>query len=307
MYTPSMQQTTASVVIATRGRPGLLRRCLSALHEQDVAPTDVIVVDNSEGDEATRTVALEGGARYLTEPLGGISRARNSGACAARTDVVAYLDDDSVPDRGWLSALLAEFRDPRVAAVSGRILAFAQQDEERVLFGGPDRLAIDDTTPDWFERASFGGIGQGANLAIRRCLPGWAGFDARLGGGTRMGGAEEHHALFGLVDRGYRVVYSPAARVHHPYPDTAAEIRTLRLRQLESAGAHLAFLVAEERRYRWRAARYGLQALAGRPRAWRTQPPGRPLGRWDTARAGVRGIGVYVRMRLDTGAERDRS
>ena len=303
-------------MIATRNRPDLLDRCLGALDEQSVRPSAVIVVDNSAGDEATRVVARARNASYLVEPRRGVSYARNLGAREATSDVVAFVDDDAVPAGGWLASLLLEFRDARVAAVTGRIRELAEcgcvsdsrrvHASEPVVFGGPTRIAFDRTTVDWFERANFGGIGQGANLAIRRSVfASWAGFDKRLGAGTAIGGAEEHHAFFCLIDRGHRVVYAPAATVYHPSPATDAEARTLRLRQLRTASAHLALLLAEERRYRRPTAGYALRAIAGRPPMWRTETSEPQLSRLDVARARVGGIGAYVWVRLASGTDRE--
>jgi cellulose synthase/poly-beta-1,6-N-acetylglucosamine synthase-like glycosyltransferase len=300
---------TASVVIATRDRPALLERCLAALAEQLVTPAAVIVVDNSRGDKATREVADGRGARYLIEPRQGVSRARNFGARATRTDIVCYLDDDAVPESGWLTALLLEFRDPRVAAVTGRIVglmsldgtphALRDEGRERVIFGGAERLTFDLSTRDWFERANFGGIGQGANLAIRRSVfASWPGFDERLGAGAPIIGAEEHHAFFSLIDRGYRVVYTPSASVLHPYPETLAERHKLRLGRVSTTTAYLALLLAEESRYRRHTARYALQALAGRRRRWRPEPHDPQLSAWNTATAGITGLGLYLRTRF---------
>ena len=295
---------SATVVIATRYRPRLLDGCLSAVEHQSSSPSSVIVVDSSPGDEATRGVAASHGASYLVEPRPGVARARNVGAAAARGEVVAYLDDDAVPEPDWLCALLEEFRDAQVAAVTGRILALgdngaAGASDQAVIFGGPTRLVFDQGTADWFERANFGGVGQGANLAIRRtAFESWSGFDERLGAGTRMVGAEEHRALFQLIDRGYRVVYTPEATVRHPSPGSDAEARRLRLRQLQSTAAHVALLLAEERRFRRRTAKYALDVIAGRPRPWRTGAPTPKLGVRDTTRARATGVATYLRTRL---------
>ena len=209
------------------------------------------------------------------------------------------------------------FHDPRVAAVTGRLVrlsslngnphALPDEGRERVIFGGPERLTFERSTTDWFERANFGGIGQGANLAIRRSLFAfWPGFDERRGGGTRLLGAEEHHALFRFIDRGHQVVYTPAAAVYHPYPAADTELRKLRLREIQSASAHLALLLTEETGYRRRAAKYGLQAVARRPRPWRMVPYAPPLGYWDTARASVIGLARYLRTQLPSAPQNDR-
>src|SRR5215213_8300081 len=110
---------SVSVVISTRNRAALLRRCLEGVTNQVRPPLEIVVVDNTRGDEATRAVALEAGARYIVEPVIGVSRARNRGLDTARGDIVAFLDDDAVPDQTWLHALVDDFGDARVGAVSG--------------------------------------------------------------------------------------------------------------------------------------------------------------------------------------------
>ena len=52
----------------------------------------------------------------------GNSRARNVALAEASTEIVAFVDDDTRPNPGWLSALLSGFgRDDDVAVVGGRI------------------------------------------------------------------------------------------------------------------------------------------------------------------------------------------
>ena len=207
-----------------------------------------------------------------------------------------------MPEPGWLAGLAAEFRDDRVAAVSGRILSMAGANDDRdVLFGGQERVVVDRASPDWFGRTGFGGIGQGSNLAVRRAvLDSWKGFDERLGAGTRVGGMEEHHALFSLVDAGHRVVYTPAAMVLHPPSASDAELARRYVRDLTAAGFFVALLIAEQPRHRRRAARYALEALNGTPRHWRTQmlTAGSAVPRLRRATAPVHGAALYVLTRL---------
>lgn len=102
-----------SVVIPTFRRPQLLLRCLTAVLTQEHEPDafEVIVVDDGR-DEATRELveAVASGAplaaelRYLRPPRGqGPAVARNVGWRAARGELVAFTDDDTVPSRTWLA------------------------------------------------------------------------------------------------------------------------------------------------------------------------------------------------------------
>ena len=304
---PALPST--SVVIATRSRPQLLDRCLRGILAQDTQPLEVLVVDNSSGDDDTRSAALAHGAGYVVEPAEGLAIARNRGAHESTGEVVAYIDDDAVPEPEWLSALLPEFLDPLVGAVAGRILELDSETRPRVIFGGSTRVVFDRSSPDWFERANFGGVGQGSNMAIRRnVLRTWPGFDERLGRGTRFGaiGLEEHYAFFCLIDRGFRVVYTPSVRVRHPLPQRDDELRTLRLSQVAAASFQCALLLAEEPQYRRRAARYALEAVGGTPRPWRegTDVSLPSITRWQVAVARFRGAALYAATRLDSRRKR---
>ncbi|MFH5821539.1 glycosyltransferase family 2 protein [Georgenia sp. AZ-5] len=109
---------TVSVVIPARDDAPALARCLDALAAQRVRPAEVVVVDNGSRD-ATAAVAAARGARVVSEPLPGIPAAAAAGYDAARAEVIARLDADSVPGPDWVGRVAAVMADPRVDAVTG--------------------------------------------------------------------------------------------------------------------------------------------------------------------------------------------
>ena len=72
---------------------------------------DVIVFDNNSEDE-TGAVARERGARTAHEPMQGVGRARNSGACHAEGDVFVFVDADVIVPPKGLNAIYAAVSDP---------------------------------------------------------------------------------------------------------------------------------------------------------------------------------------------------
>jgi O-antigen biosynthesis protein len=256
---------TSTVVICTRHRPDLLQRCLAAVRSLTPPPTDVLVVDNSDGDDATRRVAQGSEARYLTEPVRGLSRARNRGISECHTDLIAFVDDDVVPEPDWLAHLLAPFADLETGATSGNVITPDSQ-----CTGEPEKpRAVNRQNPHWVEIAAFGGLGFGANMAFRKsALPSERFFDERLGRGAPLEIGEESYAFVWLLSRGYRVVYTPVAVVHHP------PVRRIAIdREARNSFAYLLLLLTEFPGQRMNLIRFLFRRLRGKPLDWPRDSP----------------------------------
>lgn len=272
-----MKVPSCAVVICTRDRPAELERCLASIERCSYPSFEVLVVDSAPTQYSAQDIARKFGAHYVKEPRQGLSIARNRGALECKSELVAYLDDDATAAPDWLSHLACDFSNPEVAVVTGRILALDVANttqEVCVALGmldlGPRRIVVDRTTPLWVERANFGGVGIGTNMALRRSIfRTWSGFDSRLGRGTRMHGNDENYAFFQLVSKGYRAVYTPEAVVFHPLPETMDELRTEFLKDFAAQAAYLAMLFFEESGYRVPFLKYAVERLRGARRNWR--------------------------------------
>ena len=289
------------VVVCTRNRASQLERCLESLSRLSYPNFDVLVVDNAPLDDSTKEIAARGNVLYVSEPVPGLARARNTGAHRCNSEFLAYLDDDCVPEPSWLSELINGFSDPNVKAVTGRILldpVEAVSETPHALLDnldlGPEPITLSREDPRWFEKANFGGIGNGGNMAFHRELfDVWPGFDERLGRGSDVPGGEEHYAFFNLVDRGYKVAYNPAAVVRHQVPSSDA-LRTRQLQDSANAIAYMTFLFCGQPRYRRQIARYVGEALVGRRRAWRRDGDNGIVAVQQKLRDGLLGFFMYL-------------
>jgi glycosyltransferase involved in cell wall biosynthesis len=93
-----------SVIIPAYNEESFLPGTLAALHramEGMPYPGEVIVVDNDSTDK-TAEVAREFGATVVHEPFRQIARARNSGARAAKSNFLFFLDADTILPRPLL-------------------------------------------------------------------------------------------------------------------------------------------------------------------------------------------------------------
>jgi len=106
---------SVAVVIPTADRPELLIRAVRSVLEQSRAVDQVIIVDNGL-IEAEVNVSDPRVTVIRTAPRIGPGRSRNIGAFHARTDYVAFLDDDDVWHSKYLeqTILLVESRGAKV-------------------------------------------------------------------------------------------------------------------------------------------------------------------------------------------------
>lgn len=282
-----------SLVVCTRHRPDQLRNCLEAISRLDPGPSDVLVIDNTEGDHETRNAAFEFGARYLVEPLSGLSRARNRAMAECSSDCVAFVDDDALPATDWLARLLEPFGDPNVAAATGDTYdpkAAPGKPVEK-----PARL-LDSKKPLWFEIASFGGLGFGTNMVLRKSsCPDSKIFDERLGRGAPFWIAEENHAFASLIAQGYCVAHVPAAIVIHP--TKPQDIR----REAATSFAYWLFLFFEFPGHKLDLLRFLTRRLQRKKLPWPRDPqePGEVINSgWRTQiMAAFEGLLIYIRNR----------
>jgi O-antigen biosynthesis protein len=232
-----------SVVVCTRDRPDQIKKCLNRLTGQKYPRYEVVVVDNAPTSDALRDVVEDqaGGEaefRYCVEPRPGLSWARNAGVVAAKSDIIAFLDDDDEPDEYWLAGIAEGFaRNDRIGCVSGIVLPArldnaVEQYFEQIGGHSKGRGFVRDTFSKSGPQSPLYPLppfGVGANMAFRReVLDRIGGFDTALGAGTPTAGGEDTLALTLVLLSDYEIAYEPAALMwHHHRQDMASLNRQL--------------------------------------------------------------------------------
>jgi GT2 family glycosyltransferase len=114
-----------SVIVPTCARPQLLAACLARLAPgaQSFAADryEVIVTDDGRDSVAALVQTQFPWARWTRGPQRGPAANRNHGASLARSDWLAFTDDDCLPEPNWLSSYhAAQTARPTVSVWSGR-------------------------------------------------------------------------------------------------------------------------------------------------------------------------------------------
>jgi cellulose synthase/poly-beta-1,6-N-acetylglucosamine synthase-like glycosyltransferase len=244
-----------SVIVASYRRPEQLGACLAGLRGQARPAEEILVVVHADD---TKTAAYVADAalemptvRCVVAAGDGSVAAYNSGLAAARQPLVAYVDDDAVPNPDWLERIVRIFgSDERIGAVGGRDIVFEHGTEQIVrrrfrTVGGPGTVG----RIQWWGRMISNhhvGVGpardvdvlKGVNMSFRREAVAPHGFDERLQGRGAVVHAELSICL-PLRKSGLRLVYDPAVVVmHYPATRPAGDHRTSFDAGIVSAAAH---------------------------------------------------------------------
>lgn len=237
-----------TVVVCTRDRTLQLRSCLQALLALDYPNYDILIIDNAPSNDDTAQLAIDLSARYVRETRPGLDWARNRAISEARSDIIAFTDDDARPDRLWLRAIASAFAEPEVMALTGLVLPVEletiAQNRFEFVYGGMSkgfrRRLVRRRTLTVRDLLWASGFGVGANMAFRRRLFTEVGlFDVALDVGTPSGGGGDVEMFHRLVARGHTLIYEPEALVWHTHRKDSASLRRLVYDNGRSFGSYL--------------------------------------------------------------------
>ncbi|GIW82924.1 MAG: hypothetical protein KatS3mg105_4731 [Gemmatales bacterium] len=227
LHWPLRSMPLVSIIIPTKDKPKLIKRCLEGIRRRtSYQNLEIILVDNASSDpEVLRyyeQLKLEGAAKIVLsgDPFN-YSAACNAGARAAQGEMLLFLNNDTdvlVPD--WIEELVRWAQLPDVGVVGTKLLyPNGRIQSAGMLIGltatmGSAYAGLPDGYSDCFGGAdsyrNYPAV-TGACQMIPRQV-----FDT-------LGGYDESYGLthsdvefcFKAWEKGYRVVYTPYARLVH--------------------------------------------------------------------------------------------
>lgn len=229
-----------TIAICTKDRAERLARLLEALAQVTATSpfpfTEVLVIDNAPSDSATAdAVACFAGMRYAMEPKAGLNFARNAALAGARGELLAFLDDDVVIDREWLTGLAIACRSaPDAGGFTGLVLPYKLDTDARVAFEARGGFGRGFERREW-HAASFahelhpvgaGLMGAGCNMAFKTdLLRAIGGFDDALDTGAPLPGGGDLDIFYRVLRTGRPMVYEPRYAVYHEHRETIKQLR----------------------------------------------------------------------------------
>lgn len=235
-----------SVVVPTHRRLDSLQRLMAGLGEQTL-PRDrwgTVIVDDGSGPDIAESIdELVREAPFSVkvihrESSGGPAVARNSGWRTTDTPLVAFVDDDCVPQPKWLECGVGGFTGPGVGVVQGRTVRPTTGDPYPYT---PFTVVREVSAPSpWFE---------GCNIFFRRdALERAGGFDESFG---RFPCGEDTNLGWSVLGAGWERGWAEDAVVEHELSERTWSWH-LRFHWLEGNSVELAARHPDMRAMFWR-------------------------------------------------------
>jgi GT2 family glycosyltransferase len=263
-----MTDALITIAICTYNRHELLKDMLKSVVSQNIEREKykVLVVDNSSdkkrAEEFYKEANLDSSIQVIWSFPPGVSHARNTAVTYCNTPYIAFLDDDSIPDPDWLSAILDGFKnDGRVVVVGGPVYPIWPTVKPAWLpdeyLGYLSALDLGDKDRILQKHESVYGNNIAFNVrALREC----GGFPEQLGrkGNASLLSGEETHVQDVLRSMGYEVFYKERAKVHHHVHQNRLSRNWLRSRV---AWQRVSEMLQDPPQFVWDWAFSGLQRL----------------------------------------------
>lgn len=206
-----------SIVICTYGRPEATKNLLSELEKQRYKDFEVVVVCQGKEEDLEKIKRLTGlsySIRYYYEPEHNLPHARNVGIKESSGKIILFLDDDTKPHPELVEAHLANYTDPKLGIVGGRILGEIHKEDI------PDSRIGTVRAIDGYKRGGFHKDirrevmhVRGVNMSVRkRIAQDIGGFDERFEGAAEY---EDMDFCLRILKKGYRIIFDPKAVVEH--------------------------------------------------------------------------------------------
>jgi GT2 family glycosyltransferase len=179
-----VQPEGVAVIIATRGRPDIVRDLVERLAKQSRTPDHIFVI----GSKADDIAQLPPHQPHVTARVGrvGLTLQRNDGLALAgeRFSYIVFFDDDFVPSRFWLERLVGLFEArPDIAGLTGAVLADGTTTAGIALGDAHAIVERHDANPargGYVEDEFAYGGNMGCNMAFRYAAMRGLRFDERL-------------------------------------------------------------------------------------------------------------------------------
>ena len=206
-----------SILVVTKNRSVLLKKCLQSLEAQKQKPWEVVVIDNGSADDTKKIVdsyLCTLNLRYYYTKVFGYPKVYNYGLLRCRGKWVIFFDDDCIAVPSWFSAILRVIHKHPGAVIQGRT--------ESIPSGNIYAQIMGDHYKNWL-RANMVGTKRLLTFDNKNlCVPRWVIERYGTFNETLIHGSEDIELGIRYARHGVSIMYEPSIIAYHHEQDTLA-------------------------------------------------------------------------------------
>lgn len=194
-----------------------IAKCIESLLNQTRVPNEILVIDDGSTDNSASIIEKYNVKLIKHETNKGLAEARNTGIKNASGDILIFVDVDAYADPKLIESLLEGYSNEKVAGVGGQGIESNIQN----VYDLWRKLHASQSSGD--KIIKNGGTLWGLSSSFKRnVLIEVGGFDPFY-----KTNAEDVDIGIRIKNKGYHLVYMPAAKVYHQRTDNFKTLRNL--------------------------------------------------------------------------------
>lgn len=208
-----------SVIIITKDRSDHLKNLLTSLKENSFTNFELIIVDQSKkeqiSDKVLEILNVFQKVIYLKSKQSGKSKGLNLAIKVSSCPLIAFTDDDCLPDKYWINNIIEAFRrNNKVIALFGRTIPYQPKKHIGLLcpatFDHRNTRFVTKPCKHWEK------IGFGNNMAWRKKFFNKFGlFKEWLGPGSIGSNAEDAEISLRALINKQMIMFEPRMKIYH--------------------------------------------------------------------------------------------
>lgn len=203
-----------SIVIPAYNAEALISKCLNALENQSIDPSEyeIIVVDDGSTDDTANVVQSFENVKLIKQNNQGPAAARNNGALNAQGDIILFTDSDCVPRNNWVEEMIHPFElESDLVGVKG--VYITEQEELAARFVQAEY----EDKYDVLKKEKYIDFVDTYSAGFKRdVFLHFNGYDTSF----PVACAEDVELSFRMAAKGCKIVFNPNAVVCHTHPDS---------------------------------------------------------------------------------------
>ena len=200
-----------SVIVPVFNGGRKIRRCVNALKRQRTERSyEIIVVDDGSTDRGLQWIKGNG-VKVFKQSNQGPAAARNLGVERAQGEIILFTDADCEPLEDWIEELVRPLEETSISGVKGTYLTQQKKIVPRFVqleYEGKYERMKKDRFIDFVDTYAAG--------FIKKDFLEAGGYDTRF----PTASVEDQEFSFRMWEKGFRMIFSPDARVYHTHSHT---------------------------------------------------------------------------------------